>query len=32
MMPGFSLNWRRTSTTTDWAARPTAVIDMPPNR
>ena len=24
MMPGFSLNWRRTSTTTDPAARPTA--------
>ncbi len=31
-MPGFSLNWRRTSITTDWAARPTAVIDMPPKR
>src|SRR6202000_2765595 len=32
MMPGFSLNWRRTSATTASAARPTAVIDRPPNR
>ena len=29
MMPGISLNCRRTSTTTDPAARPTAVIAMP---
>ena len=32
MMPGISRNWRRTSSTTEPAARPTAVIAMPPNR
>ena len=32
MMPGISLNCRRTSTTTELAARPTAVIPMEPNK
>ncbi len=32
MMPGISLNWRRTSITTAPAARPTASIAMAPNR
>jgi len=32
MMPGISLNWRRTSTTTEPAARPTASIAMAPNK
>ena len=32
MMPGISLNWRRTSTTTLPAARPTASMAMAPNK
>ena len=32
MMPGMSRNWRRTSTTTAPAARPTASMAMAPNR
>ncbi|MNL40634.1 hypothetical protein D3C87_1629990 [compost metagenome] len=28
MMPGMSRNWRRTSTMTDWAASPTAFMNM----
>ncbi len=32
MMPWISLNWRRTSTTTEPAARPTASIAIAPNR
>ena len=32
MMPGISLNWRRTSSTTEPAARPTASIAMAPKR
>ena len=32
MMPGISRNWRRTSSTTLPAARPTASIAMAPNR
>jgi hypothetical protein len=32
MMPGISRNWRRTSTTTEPAARPTAVMPIAPNR
>jgi len=32
MMPLISANWRRTSTTTAPAARPTASIAMAPNR
>src|SRR3989344_2361171 len=32
MMPAISLNWRRTSTTTEPAARPTASMPMAPNR
>ncbi len=32
MMPAISLNWRRTSTTTEPAARPTAFMAMAPNR
>ncbi|MDT4858178.1 hypothetical protein FQZ97_926340 [compost metagenome] len=32
MMPGISLNWRRTSTTTAPAARPTASMAMAPKR
>ncbi len=32
MMPGISRNWRRTSLTTEPAARPTASIASAPNR
>src|SRR3546814_6446299 len=32
MMPGISLNWRRTSMTTAPAASPTAVMPIAPNR
>jgi hypothetical protein len=32
MMPLISLNWRRTSTTTAPAARPTASIAIAPNK
>ena len=32
MMPGMSRNWRRTSSTTAPAARPTASIAIAPNR
>ena len=32
MMPGISRNWRRTSSTTEPAARPTASIAIAPNR
>jgi len=32
MMPAISLNWRRTSTTTEPAARPTASIAIAPKR
>ena len=32
MMPWISLNWRRTSTTTEPAARPTASMPMAANR